>query len=69
MPQVKRWLERNALGQTMLNLNTEIIDELPIYIPSKIEQENIAQILDAWDSAIEKIKRLIAVKRKRFDWQ
>jgi type I restriction enzyme S subunit len=68
MPQVKRWLERNALGQTMLNLNTEIISELPIYIPSKREQEDITQILDVWDSAIEKTERLIAAKQKQFDW-
>jgi type I restriction enzyme S subunit len=68
MPQVRRWLERNALGQTMLNLNTEIIGELPIYIPNKREQEDIAQIIDAWDSGIEKIECLIAVKQKQFDW-
>lgn len=35
---VKRWLESNALGQTMLNLNTEIISNLPIFLVPKKEQ-------------------------------
>ena len=68
LPQVERWLERNALGQTMLNLNTEIIGELPIYMPSKKDQEKIAHILSTWDMVIERTERLIAAKERRFRW-
>ena len=32
LPQVEAWLNSNAVGQTMLNLNTEIIGELPIFL-------------------------------------
>ncbi len=68
LPQVKQWLESNALGQTMLNLNTRIIGELPINYPEAVEQSNIASALIQWDTAIEKTEALIAAKRKQFDW-
>ena len=60
LPQVLRWLETNALGQTMLNLNTEIISELPIVLPPLPEQQRIAEILSTWDKAIEATEKLIA---------
>jgi type I restriction enzyme S subunit len=59
---VGKWLERNALGQTMLNLNTEIISSLPIVLPSLREQKAIADLLSTWDEAIEKTERLIQAK-------
>ena len=68
LPQVKKWLGSNALGQTMLNLNTKIIGELPINYPEAVEQSNIANVLIQWDTAIEKTEALIAAKRKQFDW-
>lgn len=52
----------------MLNLNTEIIGNLPIYIVPRIEQTAIADLLSTWDQAIEKNERLIAVKEKRLKW-
>lgn len=68
MPQVVRWLENNALGQTMLNLNTTIIGELPVYAPPMETQESIADALHTWDNAIEKTEALIAAKQKQFEW-
>lgn len=68
MPQVVRWLENNALGQTMLNLNTTIIGELPVYAPPMETQESIADALRTWDNAIEKTEALIAAKEKQFEW-
>ncbi|PWB14344.1 restriction endonuclease subunit S [Acinetobacter sp. AM] len=68
MPQVVKWLENNALGQTMLNLNTSIIGKLPVYAPPLDVQKNIAEALQAWDKAIEKTEALIVAKEKQFDW-
>ncbi|MBI5589379.1 MAG: restriction endonuclease subunit S [Deltaproteobacteria bacterium] len=65
---VKHWLENNALGQTMFNLNTEIIGNLPIFIVSQEEQIAIASLLTTWDLAIEKNDRLIATKENGFTW-
>ncbi|HPW57531.1 MAG TPA: restriction endonuclease subunit S [Candidatus Rifleibacterium sp.] len=62
---VGKWLERNALGQTMLNLNTEIISNLPINLPPFPEQKAIADLLATWDEAIEKTERLIQAKEQQ----
>lgn len=57
---VRKWLEQNAVGQTMLNLNTTILSELPIMVASsKQEQQKIAKILSSWDKAISTTERLI----------
>lgn len=57
---VKTWLEQNAVGQTMLNMNTSILSELPLFISdNKREQERIAQILSTWDKAIATTEKLI----------
>ena len=57
---VRKWLEQNAVGQTMLNLNTTILSELPIMVASsKQEQQKIAKILSTWDNAISTTERLI----------
>ena len=65
---VVKWLKSNALGQTMLNLNTEIIGALPIYLPSYQEQKSIAKALQTWDAAIEKTEALIDAKERQFRW-
>ena len=57
------WLNSNAVGQTMLNLNTEILAELPLLLPPKPEQEQIASILSTWDRAIAQAASLIGAKR------
>jgi type I restriction enzyme, S subunit len=41
------WLNERAVGQTMLNLNTEILGRLPGVLPETDEQTNIASMLDA----------------------
>lgn len=58
---VKKWLEQNAVGQTMPNMNTEILRELPlIAASSKQEEDKIAQILSTWDQAISTTEQLLA---------
>ncbi len=57
---VKRWLEQNAVGQTMPNMNTAILSELPLMTASSKEEENkIAKILSTWDKAIATTEKLI----------
>lgn len=57
------WLQSQALGQTLLNLNTTIVGQLPILLPEIQEQRRIAATLATWDEAIEKTERLLAAKR------
>lgn len=58
---VKKWLEQNAVGQTMPNMNTEILGELPLVAASsKEEEEKIAKILSSWDKSITTTEKLLA---------
>jgi len=59
LPEVKNWLEQNALGQTMLNISTSIIGELPLRLPSLEEQIKIAAILSTLDDAIKTMEGII----------
>ncbi|ASK67684.1 hypothetical protein CF168_01770 [Shewanella bicestrii] len=56
---VIEWLNVNAVGQTMLNLNTSILAELPVVVPSKSEQLLIAKTLKSIDDNLNtKLGRL-----------
>ena len=57
---VKGWLQQNAVGQTMPNMNTRILAALPLVLPpSKAEQQKIAAILTAMDDKLDVITRQI----------
>lgn len=65
---VRTWLEQNAVGQTMPNMNTGILGSLPLVAPvRKEEQEEIAGILDSVDAKTkvlsEKQSQFQALKR------
>ena len=63
---VMKWLEQNAVGQTMPNMNTAILSELPlISASSKIEETKIAQILSTWDKAITTTERLLSNRQQQ----
>ncbi|MAR70851.1 restriction endonuclease subunit S [Halomonas sp.] len=63
---VKRWLEQNSVGQTMPNMNTSILSELPLMTAnSRQEEEKIAMILSTWDKMINTIEQLLANSQKQ----
>ncbi|MEZ9910710.1 restriction endonuclease subunit S [Vibrio sp. 10N.261.51.A3] len=63
---VKKWLEQNAVGQTMPNMNTAILAELPLMVASSREEEDkIAKILSTWDKAISTTEKLIATSKQQ----
>lgn len=55
------WLNANAVGQTMLNLNTSILSELPVVVPPKAEQGKIANTLRSIDIRSGNISDQIAL--------
>ena len=57
--QTVEWLERNAVGTTMLNLSEKIVGGLPIPIVALSLQQRIAAILSAYDDLIENNRRRI----------
>jgi type I restriction enzyme S subunit len=61
---VRAWLEQNAVGQTMPNMNTGILSSLPLVVPvDRREQDEIASILDSIDSKLQ----VLAVKQSHFE--
>lgn len=59
------FLTRQGAGR--YKLNKETLSKLPILIPPLAEQKAIADLLSVWDTAIEKMERLIQMKEKRFE--
>jgi type I restriction enzyme S subunit len=55
----RNWLEENAVGQTMLNLNTKIISGLPVKVPSEAEQERIVSVMDVADADVRELAKQI----------
>ena len=59
---------RFANGITRFGLTSEAYTKIKIPLPPLPEQRAIADILQSWDTAIEKTEALIAAKEKQFDW-
>jgi len=59
-------IRRLGHGGNQQNLNTSLIRDIPIPLPSLMEQEKIASIACIWDAAIDKEEGLIAAKEKFF---
>ena len=53
------WVEKHAVGSTMLNLNTSILGSVPIELPSMAEQQTIVHVLSAYDDLIENNQKQI----------
>jgi type I restriction enzyme S subunit len=60
---VRAWLEQNAVGQTMPNMNTSILSSLPLIAPTSLDEEQeIADILDSVDAKM----RLLLAKQSNY---
>ena len=53
------WVEKHAIGATMLNLNTSILGDVPIELPSLNSQKQVVDILSRYDSLIENYQKQI----------
>ena len=56
--EAKSWIVGNAVGTTMLNLNSSILNDLPILLPSISTQRHITAILKSLDDKIEVNRRI-----------
>ena len=57
-PDSKAWLVGNAVGTTMLNLNTTVLSDFPISLPDIDTQQKVVDIIDAIADKIELNKRI-----------
>ncbi len=58
-PETVGWVEKHAVGATMLNLNTSILSDVPIEVPCLDIQKRIVDILSAYDNFIENNQKQI----------
>lgn len=58
-PSIVGWVQNHAVGSTMLNLNTAILSEIPLLLPTLCIQTKIADILSAYDDLIENNQKQI----------
>ena len=56
--ECKKWIVGNAVGTTMLNLNTGILKDLPLLIPGRKVQDSVVSILKSLDDKIEINRRI-----------
>jgi len=54
----KNYLEHNAFGATMLNINAGIVEDMPLTLPSLAEQQRIVERLDALSENIRKYEEI-----------
>jgi len=65
MPEVIGWIQNQAIGATMPNLNTDILRRVPVWYPvSKSVQRKIASAVFVYDDLIENNNRRIALLEK-----
>jgi type I restriction enzyme S subunit len=64
MPEIVGWIEGQAIGATMPNLNTDILNRVPVSYPKMETQRKIAGILTTYDDLIEVNRRRIALLEK-----
>lgn len=65
MPSVIGWIQNQAVGATMPNLNTKILERIPVSFPkSKSEQQKIVNAIFSYDELIEVNNRRIALLEK-----
>ena len=58
-PQTVGWVENHAVGSTMKNLNTTILGNIPLEIPSLAHQNRVVSILSSYDDLIENNQKQI----------
>ena len=54
---MKSWISNNAVGTTMPNLNSSILQQVPLSLPSLDKQKQIASILSSLDGKIDLLNR------------
>ena len=64
----KDYLKVALNSTTINNLNSEIINNFIIPIPSLSEQQRIVGILDTFTASIDNLKEQIAQRRKQYEY-
>jgi len=52
-PETRKWIVSHAVGSNMPNLNTDILSNIPVELPSKEEQDSIVSVLECIEKQID----------------
>jgi type I restriction enzyme S subunit len=58
-PHSVRWIIGNAVGTTMLNLNSKIVGRIPVALPDENHQEIVVELLDDIDGQIKTLTKRV----------
>lgn len=66
-PAGRNYFMSHAAGTStsMVKINKSVLESFPLCLPPPEEQKKIAETLSTWDSAIEKMEKLIECKEKQ----
>jgi type I restriction enzyme S subunit len=62
---IKKYLDQNAGGTTMANLNLKIVNNIPLHLPTLEEQQQIVQEIESRLSVCDKIEETITNSLKQ----
>ena len=65
--KVRGYLEQNAVGSTMKNLNLKILAETPIVYPDLAIQAKVAKSMAVIDAYRDAINKELQARRKQFE--
>ena len=67
-PLCKNYLEKSAIGGSMLNINCDIVEKMVNPIPSFQEQSRIVSILDTFEQSIANLEEQLAMREKQYEY-
>lgn len=67
-PLCKNYLEKSAIGGSMLNINCDIVGKMVNPIPSFQEQSRIVSILDTFEQSIANLEEQLAMREKQYEY-
>ncbi|MCR6665763.1 MAG: restriction endonuclease subunit S [Methyloversatilis sp.] len=65
-PHVRKEISAGATGTKVKHTSPTKLSAVEVFIPSLVEQERTANLLDEWDTAIQKTEQLIEAKERHY---
>ena len=67
-PICKNYLEKSAIGGSMLNINCDIVGKMAVPIPPIDEQSHIVSILDTFEESIHNLEAQLKLREKQYGY-
>jgi len=67
-PFCRRYLEKSAIGGSMLNINCDIVGKMQVPLPSLSEQQRIVDILDTFEKSIVNLEAQLNERQQQYEY-